>query len=68
MGLDEVDSAPSEEAQLFLGRDVHDVTSTVFEFDDAPFVDHLAHRDDRALDWEVLRRYQVLLTCDQINQ
>ena len=55
MDLDEVDSAPFDSSQFLLGCDVRDI----------PVLDHLAHRDDRALDWEVLETYQVLLAFDQ---
>ena len=65
MDLDEIDWVPLDTSQLFLGRDVHDVASTVLTFDDLFPLDHLAHRDHRALDWEVLKRYQMLFTCDQ---
>ena len=64
MDLDETDSAPIDTSQLLLGRDVHDVVSTVFELDDVSLLDDLALRDDRELDWEVLKRYHVLFTFD----
>ena len=43
MDLDEVDPAPLDEPPFLLGRDVHDITSTVLELDDVPFLDRLAH-------------------------
>ena len=50
MDLDEINSVPLDEPQLLFVRDVHDVAFTAFELDDDPLLDHIAHRDDRALD------------------
>ena len=55
MDLDEIDSVLLDELQLVSGCDVHDAASTVFELDDVSHLDHLTHRGDRALDWEVFK-------------
>ena len=67
LDLDEICSVPLDEPQFLLGRDVHDITYTVLELGDVAFLDHSAHREDRAFDQEVLKRDQVLLTFDQCS-
>ena len=62
MDLDEISSAPLDEPQLLLRVNVDDLSSTVLELDDVARLDHLVHRYNPALDWEVFERHEMFLS------